>query len=124
MHTLAWCISCVQVPETSRRTSTLLQRRAAAKTPSRDRRAQVIPQHADSPSSGAAVLGEALDHLRLQVVKLHCSVGEFEPDDARLNLLWRRVSASMGRSQRRGSAARAVSGKPAPARVRCSRWLN
>lgn len=42
----------------------------------------------------AAVLTEALDELRLQVVKLHCSVGEYEPDDARLDLLWRRVSAS------------------------------
>jgi hypothetical protein len=41
-----------------------------------------------------AVLTEALDELRLSVIKLHCSVGEYAPDDLRLDPLWRRVSAS------------------------------
>ncbi len=42
----------------------------------------------------AAVAAEALDVLGLRVVKLHCSVGAFPADDARLEPLWRRVSAS------------------------------
>lgn len=41
-----------------------------------------------------SVLGEALGELRLRVVKLHCSVGEYEADDPRLERLWRRVSAT------------------------------
>lgn len=41
-----------------------------------------------------AVLTEALDGLRLQIIKLHCSVGEYAPDDPRLEPLWRRVSTS------------------------------
>jgi predicted TIM-barrel fold metal-dependent hydrolase len=39
-----------------------------------------------------AVLDEALGELRLRLIKLHCSVGEYEPDDVRLTPLWRRVS--------------------------------
>jgi hypothetical protein len=42
----------------------------------------------------AAVVGEALDALGLRLVKLHCSVGKFDADDARLDPLWRKVSAS------------------------------
>lgn len=41
-----------------------------------------------------AVLDEAFGELALGVVKLHCSVGNFEADDPRLEPLWRRVSAS------------------------------
>lgn len=41
-----------------------------------------------------AVVAEALDELRLSVFKLHCSVGRFPADDARLDPLWRRVSAA------------------------------
>ncbi len=40
----------------------------------------------------AAVVGEALDDLGLRLLKLHCSVGKFAPDDPRLDPLWRRVS--------------------------------
>jgi predicted TIM-barrel fold metal-dependent hydrolase len=39
-----------------------------------------------------AVLDEALGELGLPLLKLHCSVGDFEPDDGRLDPLWRRVS--------------------------------
>ena len=39
-------------------------------------------------------IAEALDVLGLRVVKLHCSVGDFTPDDPRLDPLWRRVSAT------------------------------
>lgn len=39
------------------------------------------------------VLDEALGELRLPVVKLHCSVGNFSADDPRLEPLWERVSA-------------------------------
>lgn len=35
----------------------------------------------------------ALDVLRLPLMKLHCSVGDFAADDPRLDPLWRRVSA-------------------------------
>jgi hypothetical protein len=42
----------------------------------------------------AAVLAEALDDLGLRVLKLHCSVGGFDADDARLDPVWRRVAAS------------------------------
>jgi predicted TIM-barrel fold metal-dependent hydrolase len=38
------------------------------------------------------VLDEALNELRLHIIKLHCSVGNFDPDDARLDPLWRRAS--------------------------------
>jgi hypothetical protein len=40
------------------------------------------------------VVGEALDDLGLRVLKLHCSVGNFDADDPRLDPVWRRVSAS------------------------------
>jgi predicted TIM-barrel fold metal-dependent hydrolase len=40
----------------------------------------------------AAVVGEALDDLGLRLMKLHCSVGKFAPDDPRLDPLWKRVS--------------------------------
>ena len=42
----------------------------------------------------ASEIAEALDVLGLRVVKLHCSVGAFAPDDPRLEPLWRRVSAA------------------------------
>jgi hypothetical protein len=42
----------------------------------------------------ASVVEEALDGLGLRVLKLHCSVGNFDADDPRLDLVWRRVSAS------------------------------
>jgi hypothetical protein len=42
----------------------------------------------------AGEIAEALDVLGLRVVKLHCSVGDFTPDDPRLDPLWRRVSAT------------------------------
>ena len=42
----------------------------------------------------ASEIAEALDVLGLRVVKLHCSVGRFAPDDPRLDPLWRHVSAS------------------------------
>ncbi len=54
----------------------------------------VVPGATLHPADDVAgVLAEALDDLQLPVVKLHCSVGEYEPDDPRLDLLWRRVSA-------------------------------
>ncbi|MFG2004498.1 amidohydrolase family protein [Spirillospora sp. NPDC048911] len=37
------------------------------------------------------VVGTALDVLGLRVLKLHCSVGGFSADDARLDALWRLV---------------------------------
>ena len=40
----------------------------------------------------AAVLDEAFGELGLRVLKLHCSVGAFAPDDPRLDPLWERVS--------------------------------
>jgi hypothetical protein len=40
------------------------------------------------------VMREAIEHLRLPVFKLHCSVGAFAPDDPRLDILWERVSAT------------------------------
>ncbi len=39
-----------------------------------------------------AVVTEAAEELALPVFKLHCSVGSFAPDDARLDPLWRRAS--------------------------------
>lgn len=41
----------------------------------------------------ARLLDEALDDLGLRVLKLHCSVGEFDVDDPRLDALWRRAEA-------------------------------
>ena len=41
-----------------------------------------------------AVMAEAFDALGLAFAKLHCSVGDFSPDDAALEPLWRRVSGS------------------------------
>ncbi len=47
------------------------------------------------PGDDVAVeIAEALDVLRLRVVKLHCSVGDFAADDPRLEPLWRRVSVT------------------------------
>lgn len=43
--------------------------------------------HPDDPDLGRLVR-RALTGLRLAVVKLHCSVGGFSPDDARLAPLW------------------------------------
>ena len=55
----------------------------------------VIPGATVHPGDDVeAVLAEALDELQLQVIKLHCAVGEYQPDDARLGPLWRRVSRS------------------------------
>ena len=54
----------------------------------------VIPGGTLHPADDVdAVLDEALDELGLPLLKLHCSVGDFAPDDARLEPLWRRVSA-------------------------------
>ena len=39
----------------------------------------------------ASVIVQALDVLGLRVVKLHCSVGRFAPDDPRLDPLWQHV---------------------------------
>jgi predicted TIM-barrel fold metal-dependent hydrolase len=41
-----------------------------------------------------AVVDEALDTFRLRLFKLHCSVGDFEITDQRLDPLWRRLSDS------------------------------
>jgi predicted TIM-barrel fold metal-dependent hydrolase len=40
----------------------------------------------------SAIVREAIDDLGLTVFKLHCSVGAFSPEDARLGPLWERVS--------------------------------
>jgi predicted TIM-barrel fold metal-dependent hydrolase len=42
----------------------------------------------------AREVAEALDVLGLRIVKLHCSVGAFAPDDPRLDPLWRHVSTA------------------------------
>jgi len=39
------------------------------------------------------VVREALVDLRLRILKIHCSVGAFAPDDERLDPLWREASA-------------------------------
>lgn len=39
-----------------------------------------------------AVVNEAIDELRIEVFKIHCSVGSFSPEDPRLDPLWDRVS--------------------------------
>lgn len=39
------------------------------------------------------LLAEALDHLGLRLLKLHCSVGDFAPDDPRLAPVWRLAQA-------------------------------
>ena len=55
----------------------------------------IIPGATVHPADDVgAVVSEALGALRLGVVKLHCSVGDFSPDDPRLEPLWRAVSAS------------------------------
>ena len=59
-----------------------------------------------------AVLDEAFGGLGLRVLKLHCSVGAFAPDDPRLDPLWRRVSA--GRQAVVLHVGRAVDGRTAP----------
>lgn len=43
----------------------------------------------------AAIVREAIDGLGLTVFKLHCSVGAFSPEDARLDPLWERVSETL-----------------------------
>lgn len=54
----------------------------------------VVPGATVHPADDVgAVLSEALDELRLPLLKLHCSVGEFDADDPRLDPVWRRVSA-------------------------------
>lgn len=40
----------------------------------------------------AAILQEAFDTLNLKVLKLHCSVGNFAPNDLRLNPVWGLIS--------------------------------
>jgi predicted TIM-barrel fold metal-dependent hydrolase len=53
----------------------------------------VIPGATLHPEDDVArLLDEALDELKLRVLKLHCGVGGFAPDDPRLDPLWRRVS--------------------------------
>lgn len=53
----------------------------------------VVPAATVHPEDDVpAVLAEAIDVLRLRVFKLHCSVGNHDPDDPRLDPLWRRVS--------------------------------
>lgn len=59
-----------------------------------------------------AVLDEAFGGLGLRVLKLHCSVGAFAPDDPRLDPLWPRVSA--GRQPVVVHVGRAVDGRTAP----------
>ena len=55
----------------------------------------VVPGATAHPADDLeAVLDEAFGELGLRVLKLHCSVGAFAPDDARLDPLWRRVSAA------------------------------
>lgn len=54
----------------------------------------VIPGATVHPDDDVrAVLSEALGELGLRVLKLHCSVGGYRPDDPRLDPLWERVSA-------------------------------
>lgn len=47
------------------------------------------PDDGDLPE----LVGRAFDELGLRVAKLHCSVGNFEADDPRLNPLWRAAEA-------------------------------
>lgn len=55
----------------------------------------VVPGATVHPADDVeGVLAEALDELHLPVVKLHCSVGDYHPDDPRLDPLWHRVSRS------------------------------
>jgi predicted TIM-barrel fold metal-dependent hydrolase len=55
--------------------------------------AMVVPGATLHPADDVeAVLREALGTLGLPLVKLHCSVGDFAPDDPRLDTVWRRVS--------------------------------
>ncbi len=61
------------------------------------------------------IVEEAFGELGLRVLKLHCSVGAFAPDDHRLDPLWRRVSAE-------GQpvvvhVGRAIDGRTAPAEI-------
>lgn len=57
--------------------------------------AMVVPGATVHPGDSVEnVLREALDELGLAVVKLHCAVGDFAPDDPRLDPLWKRVSTS------------------------------
>jgi predicted TIM-barrel fold metal-dependent hydrolase len=53
----------------------------------------VVPGATLHPGDGVeAVVGEAIEGLRLRVFKLHCSVGAFPADDPRLDPLWERLS--------------------------------
>jgi uncharacterized protein len=55
----------------------------------------VIPGGTVHPDDDVeAVVREALGALGLKLLKLHCSVGRFDADDARLDPVWRHVSAS------------------------------
>lgn len=57
--------------------------------------AMVVPGATVHPGDDVArEVAEALDVLRLRIVKLHCSVGAFTPDDPRLEPLWRHVSTT------------------------------
>jgi predicted TIM-barrel fold metal-dependent hydrolase len=68
--------------------------------------ATIVKEHADKPVAvigGATVhphdenlvdiLKEAFDELGLRVLKLHCSVGNYSPDDPALSPVWEFVSA-------------------------------
>ena len=78
----------------------------------------VVPGATVHPEDSVShVLDEALGELRLPLVKLHCSVGNFPADDPRLDPLWKRVSAE-GRPVV-VHAGRAVAGTTAEADIDC-----
>ncbi len=52
----------------------------------------VVPGATVHPEDDVAAVVEEAVGLGLRVFKLHCSVGQFAPDDERLDPLWRRVS--------------------------------
>ena len=52
----------------------------------------VVPGGTVHPEDDVAAVVEDALALGLRVFKLHCSVGRFQPDDDRLDALWRRVS--------------------------------
>ncbi len=68
--------------------------------------AAIVARHANAPveviggatvhphdSDPAAIVREALDRYGLRVLKLHCSVGNFEADDPALDPVWALVAA-------------------------------
>jgi predicted TIM-barrel fold metal-dependent hydrolase len=54
----------------------------------------IVPGATVHPEDEVAAVVEEAIGLGLRVFKLHCSVGRFDPDDERLDPLWRRVSES------------------------------